>query len=330
MAKHDGTGYPIMYCLLSTATSTEIRKCTKALNKWASRLRDMYNINPDFCHLDKDMGEIGMAQGVWKMVKLQLCWWHMRKALRERLAKRKLSTTPYNGEWAQEQFGFIDLQFCPAGNADPEEYEGRIEDSASSSAVYATPSGMNSATSPSFKYTSTALLLDALRTQRLSIKIPAPSQPAGSISNHILCSEPTNTPSISSLRTPKLIIKIPANHTASNDNQSTKDKSDQKDVKDKSERHTFCAEEHRQPIIDMVEWHFCTHPLIPSYSHPTPTGICKWAVREIYGYCVVNDLHEVWVYLWENWYRQGRWELWAQADYEEIPVLKTTMIMESQ
>ena len=124
--------------------------------------------------------------------------------------------------------------------------------------------------------------------------------------------------------------KIPANHTASNDNQSTKDKSDQKDVKDKSERHTFCAEEHRQPIIDMVEQHFCTHPLIPSYSHPTPTGIHEWAVQEIYGYCVANDLCEVWVYLWENWYCQGRWELWAWANYEEIPVLKTTMIMESQ
>ena len=278
MADHDGTGYPIMYCLLSTTTSIEIGKCTKALNKWASRLRDMYNINPDFCHLDKDMGEIGMARGVWKTVKLQLCWWHMWKALRERLAKRKLLTTPYNGEQAQEQFGFIDLQFRPAGNADPEEYEGRIEDSAGSSAVYATPSSTNSATLPPFKYMSTALLSDALRTQRLSIKIPAPSQPTGSISNHILCSEPTNTPSISSLGTPKLIIKIPTNHTASNNNQSTKDKSDQKDVKDKSERHTFCAEEHHQPIIDMVEQHFCTHPLIPGYSHPTPTGIREWTV----------------------------------------------------
>ena len=45
---------------------------------------------------------------------------------------------------------------------------------------------------------------------------------------------------------------------------------------------------------------------------------------------MANDLHEVWVYLWENWYRRGRWELWVRADYEEIPVLKTTMIMESQ
>jgi hypothetical protein len=61
MAEHDSAGYPLTYCLLSTATSTEIGKCSKALNAWASQLCDDYNIDPNFCHLDKDVGEIGMA-----------------------------------------------------------------------------------------------------------------------------------------------------------------------------------------------------------------------------------------------------------------------------
>jgi hypothetical protein len=61
MAEHDGAGYPLTYCLLSTATSIEIRKHTKALNAWASHLHDEYNIDPDFCHLNKDMGGITMA-----------------------------------------------------------------------------------------------------------------------------------------------------------------------------------------------------------------------------------------------------------------------------
>ena len=99
--------HPLSYCPLSTATPIETRKRTKALIAWTSHLRDKYEINPDFCLRGKDMGEIGMAPGVWKMAKLQLCWWHMRKALRERFAKRKLSTTPYNGERAHGQFGFI-------------------------------------------------------------------------------------------------------------------------------------------------------------------------------------------------------------------------------
>jgi adenylate cyclase len=80
----------------------------------------------------------------------------------------------------------------------------------------------------------------------------------------------------------------------------------------------------------MMEQHYCAHPLIPGYSAPTPAGIKEWAVKEIYTFCVENDLREAWAYLWENWYQKGRWELWARSVYEEIAVLKMTMILESQ
>jgi hypothetical protein len=102
MAEHDGTRYPLAYCLLSMASSIEIGKCTRALKSWVTCLHDDYNIDPDFCHLDKDMGEIRGVRGVWKL-KLQLWWWHMQNAVKKRLAKKKLATTPYNREWAQEQ-----------------------------------------------------------------------------------------------------------------------------------------------------------------------------------------------------------------------------------
>ncbi|KAJ7048676.1 hypothetical protein C8F01DRAFT_1276477 [Mycena amicta] len=38
---------------------------------------------------------------------------------------------------------------------------------------------------------------------------------------------------------------------------------------------------------------------------------------------------KVWAYLWENWYRLGRWELWARSAHPTIPRLRTTMICES-
>ncbi|KAJ6542145.1 hypothetical protein DFH09DRAFT_848348, partial [Mycena vulgaris] len=38
---------------------------------------------------------------------------------------------------------------------------------------------------------------------------------------------------------------------------------------------------------------------------------------------------EAWTYLWENWYRPGRWELWARSQHPEIPRLKPTMMVES-
>ena len=56
----------------------------------------------------------------------------------------------------------------------------------------------------------------------------------------------------------------------------------------------------------------------------------KKAVKEMYEYCHANDLREVWAYLWENWYRTGRWEIWVRSAHNEIPTVKTTMVMESQ
>ena len=95
-------------------------------------------------------------------------------------------------------------------------------------------------------------------------------------------------------------------------------------------KRTFCPLDYRDDIIKMMENHLCAHPLIPGYSAPSSAGIRQWAVKEMYGYCERHDLREVWAYLWENWYRHGRWELWARSCATAIPRLKTTMIMESQ
>ncbi|KAI9456758.1 hypothetical protein F5148DRAFT_984305, partial [Russula earlei] len=50
----------------------------------------------------------------------------------------------------------------------------------------------------------------------------------------------------------------------------------------------------------------------------------------IYDFCATHELAEVWAYLWENWYWKGCWELWACSAHDLIPILKTTMILESQ
>jgi hypothetical protein len=93
---------------------------------------------------------------------------------------------------------------------------------------------------------------------------------------------------------------------------------------------TFCPSELRETIVDMMERHYCAHPLIPGYSHPSARGIREWAVKQIYDFCIEHDLREAWAYLWENWYRMDRWKLWARSVHEDVPRLKTTMILESQ
>ena len=47
----------------------------------------------------------------------------------------------------------------------------------------------------------------------------------------------------------------------------------------------------------MLEQHLCAHPLILGYAHPSPAGIHEWAVKQMYNFCVMNDLCELWAYL---------------------------------
>ena len=115
MGEHDNAGFPFSYCLLSTATAIDQGKRTKSLSAWASRVRDQYGVDAEFTHVDKDMAEIGTLKDVWKKAKISLCWWHLRRAVRTRLAKTKLSTTPYNVKRACAEFNFIDAEFVPAG-----------------------------------------------------------------------------------------------------------------------------------------------------------------------------------------------------------------------
>ncbi|KAJ7815602.1 hypothetical protein B0H13DRAFT_2380962 [Mycena leptocephala] len=44
---------------------------------------------------------------------------------------------------------------------------------------------------------------------------------------------------------------------------------------------------------------------------------------------MTHGLREVWAYLWENWYWSSHWELWVSSAHLMIPVLKTTMMLES-
>ena len=85
-------------------------------------------------------------------------------------------------------------------------------------------------------------------------------------------------------------------------------------------------------ILDIFSRHFNSHPLIPDQN-----GIYRSAERiygdsaaEIYHWCRSKNYFRLWAYLWVNWYQPDQWRLWARSfNEEEIPILKTTMILES-
>ncbi|OBZ78537.1 hypothetical protein A0H81_00404 [Grifola frondosa] len=291
MAEHDNAGFPLSYCLLSTATSIEVHKRTNALKVW------------------RNMSGTRMAREVWP-VKLQLCWWHLRRAVRQRFSKNKLSTSPYDAHRAHDDFPFISPSFVPTGQADASEHEGGIRDARPVRAE--DHPGKQSVNAVHLRIHVPPSM------QQLPPPSPFPSDPLAPTLTSCVMANTTGEPQAPIAITTAVDIVSKPSAAAIGSGET-----------EEASRRTFCPEEFREPLINMMERHFCAHPLIPGYSHPSPEGIREWAVKEVYAYCVQQDLREVWAYLWENWYRRGRWELWARAPDPQIPRLKTTMLLES-
>ncbi len=289
MAEYDGSGFPLSYCLLSTATSTEIGKRTKALSEWAQHLRDTYGVVPAFAHVDKDMAEIGMLQLSWRP-KIQLCWWHMRRAVGEQLDKKKLTTTPYNPGPAKSEFPFISLDFIPPGTADPHEHEGGLLASSASQA------GMIEV--PHYKdLNAINIRIPAFApVQPLPLTASGPRTPQIRINKCLNISDPENVhgcPTVpqQSDKAEKLTIKLPPQPENMNSHGGKPDSLESvQEQHEMPETRTFCPSELKEDILSMIERHYCAHPLIPGYSSPTPEGIQAWAVKQMYNYCITNNL----------------------------------------
>ena len=375
LGEYDNAGFPLSYCLLTTASSVEDRKRTRALAAWALALRNEFGMVPRFVHTDKDMAEIGASRRVWPDAKHQLCWWHQREAVRRRL-KGNLPTSPYNAQRAADEYAFIKVTFKPYGRMDPNDTEGCVpgelhEQEAqgknaettpltsedpnaikiripiarvvhSSQSVQSTPDNISEPALASGHPDAPKVVAHSAVDTRNDIDIPrsACGQRADLLGVPVRLvntdGSPTHTRGDSNLsgvsthsnNAIKLTIRLPAPST-NRDSGSIINEPEPEDLT--AARRTFCPVELRDAIVEMMERHFCAHPLIPGYSFPSPEGIKAWAVKQTYEFCFQHDLPNLWAYLWENWYRRGRWELWARCgNPSEIPRLKTTMLVEGQ
>lgn len=330
MGEYDNAGFPLTYCLLSTATSIDLGKRKKALAAWSKCLRDKYSVHPIFIHTDKDMAEIGSSQEVWK-AKINLCWWHLRRAVRTRLAKAKLSTTPYNVDRAMEEFRFISADFIPPGmRVDTDDYEGGTLEAEPPPVVIPANAAAPAAQSAASQLPPLPLPLgDPTNSLKIKLTLPNIASAVGRMIQGVgfkFLIAPTR------LQT----IEEEDGEEEDGDDEDAIEREKETSVGNEDEdegvpgRRTFCPALYRDPIVNMMERHYCAHPSIPGYGPPDTVGIKRWAVEQMYNFCTKYKLPEVWAYLWENWYRCGRWELWARCGHKLIPVLKTTMILESQ
>ena len=92
------------------------------------------------------------------------------------------------------------------------------------------------------------------------------------------------------------------------------------------------AKEERETVLEIVCRHFNLHSLIPDSNgtFKSPDTLHRECAAEMYTWCKIRGYYRLWAYMYSNWYRLDQWKRWARcADPAEIPVLKTTMILES-
>ncbi|EXX62072.1 hypothetical protein RirG_165060 [Rhizophagus irregularis DAOM 197198w] len=206
----DGTGFPLSYLIISVGKN---RNITGILTQWMQALKERNLRNFPFILTDKDFSEINAAQTVWPEARLQLCVWHLRRAIKQRLSSNKIGTYySYNPKVAHEECSSID---------------------------------------PSW----------------------------GIINNSNL---------------------------------------------------VFCPLKLRKTVISIVENHSNRHMLLLKHDGTFITNadeIWKECVKEMIEFCKENELLQLWVYLWREWYSKEKWNLWARAANKNISHIKTTMIV---
>jgi hypothetical protein len=304
----DNAGFPLAYCFLSTATSISAGKRTRALKSFLQSLQKAYDIQPQFAHVDKDFAEISALRQVWPDATVTICWWHLRDALRKRTSSNLLSTSKYNPVDACTEFSFIDKTFGPPpgtkSNPQDNEEQGYSDDTD------------NTEDDPNYgKRPRKHVKKMKVKQNTSSTQPPPPTNP-----NSLL---------VKLAVPPGFQWSQSVNQVDASSSETNSGSDEGKEISHGNQRQ-FCPPELRQPLIDMVEFHFCTHSSVPGLSAPNKEGIRWWAVKQIWEFCVKYDLRELWAYMWVNWYRPDRWKLWARSQSNTIPRLKTTMICEAQ
>ena len=109
----DGSSYSMAYLFLDNAKKDD-RVQTVILAKFFKQLYDHGLQNAEFFLTDKDRAQINTAQQTWPSIKIQLCLWHLKRAVKKRLDNTSIpQRTSYNSQLASIQTGFIDPNFHP-------------------------------------------------------------------------------------------------------------------------------------------------------------------------------------------------------------------------
>ncbi|GAA6000782.1 hypothetical protein JCM5350_006974 [Sporobolomyces pararoseus] len=344
-AEDRGASYPIGFLALrASANRGKTNGAAKAAKNarveltqnFFQLLRDNLEVDPGVVHVDKDFSEISAAKEVWGEAKVQTCLWHMKKAVDRRLSKQaNRQRTRYSVKEVQQVVPSANSNFQPTNPVLPTRFV------PFSDSPLASTSTLQAETAPE------------TNPLRIVLRVPA---------NYYLNNPqaPEYSPEI--LEMMKRLeyedededegnewlndgsegakegenfggnVAIEFENRGEDGDEGlgnlTKKQKRAKLMREKKGGGKAIADaKQRAKIISMMETHYSRHPLIPNANGKKETAdeIYRSSAKEMYEYCLKEDRGDAWAYLWESWYRPGRWDLWARSAYHLIAVYRTTM-----
>ncbi len=107
-------GLVLGWCFLrSRGGKTEPGDKEAILATWLRHFRDTWKLNIRVTHSDKDFSELNALAKVFPNAKGQLCFWHVLRAVKKRLAVLRRQPGYYNVTKAKNEFTFVDHRFLP-------------------------------------------------------------------------------------------------------------------------------------------------------------------------------------------------------------------------
>jgi hypothetical protein len=87
-AEVDGAGFPLAYLFIENNGNCGNGIRTGIIIDFLVQLK-MRGLEPEFFITDKDFSQISAARFVWNNIKIQLCLWHIKKAVEARMSNNK-------------------------------------------------------------------------------------------------------------------------------------------------------------------------------------------------------------------------------------------------
>jgi hypothetical protein len=110
-AEFDGSGFPLAYLFLEHNGKCGDGIRTEIITKFVLQLKEK-GLDPEFILTDKDWAQIKACHSTWPKAKIQLCRWHINRAITTRLqSDQMVARDTYNGYIAHQIFSFIDPNF---------------------------------------------------------------------------------------------------------------------------------------------------------------------------------------------------------------------------